>query len=202
MKTVVLLSGGVDSAVTLALATQRGDTCHTLTVDYGQQHRNELAAAKTIAEHYRVPHQTVTIDPRLFAASALTNQPELLPERIATQPDTTYVPARNTVLLALAVAYAETLGAARAAIGCNADDAAAYPDCRPNYITAFRDVITAGTTGYVWIDAPLLYHTKRETIQLAQQLGVPVELTWSCYTNSDTPCGVCGACQLRQAALT
>jgi 7-cyano-7-deazaguanine synthase len=185
----------------LALALRAGDTVRALTVDYGQQHRNELDAAARIADHYGIGYHIVRLDPILFAGSALTSQPETLPNHIATSPDTTYVPARNTVLLALAVAYAETTGARQVILGANADDAAAYPDCRPEYLTAFRDVVTEGTTGHVWINAPLLELSKREIVELATGLHIPIGKTWSCYRDGDQPCGRCGACQLRDKAL-
>jgi 7-cyano-7-deazaguanine synthase len=197
VKTVVLLSGGLDSAV--ALAMQRNTYLTTLTVDYGQRHIREVDAAADIAAHYQVPNLVVTVDPRLFGGSALTEHHAPLPDGAATAPDATYVPARNTVLLALAAAHAETLGARRIVIGANADDAGAYPDCRARYIQAFRDVLCEGTLGHVWVDAPLITTTKAEIIDLAHQLDVPIDRTWSCYAGGNEPCGRCGACQLREA---
>jgi 7-cyano-7-deazaguanine synthase len=110
------------------------------------------------------------------------------------------VPARNTVLLALGAARAEAIGAQNVAIGCNADDYNGYPDCRRKYIEAFRDVLTEGTVGHVWVSAPFLNLTKRAVKQLGEDLGVPAHLTWSCYQGGEQPCGKCGACITRGAA--
>lgn len=197
MKSVVLLSGGVDSAVALAL--HREAVVEALTVDYGQRHRKELWAAAAVAEHYQVRHMLTQVDPWLFSGSALTSGGPL-PTGPAAEPDSTYVPARNTVLLALAAARAEAVGATKVIIGANLDDAAGYPDCRPGYIEAMRDVLQQGTVGHVWVDAPLLYWPKARVLDCARELGVPLELTWSCYQGGDAPCGVCGACQLREVS--
>jgi 7-cyano-7-deazaguanine synthase len=197
MKTVVLLSGGLDSAVALAAQNEDFSQIEALTVDYGQRHHREIRAASDIASFYNVTHTVSRIDPILFKGSALTGTGPV-PARSATQPDSTYVPARNTVLLALAAARAESIGARTVVIGANADDANAYPDCRRGYIEAFRDVLQRGTLGHVWVQAPLLSMSKRDIIDRAQQLGVPVDLTWSCYVGGDQPCGQCGACQTRE----
>lgn len=189
MKTVVLLSGGLDSAVTLAMHPD----ADCLTVDYGQRHRREIDSARKVAAHYGAAHTVATVDPILFKGSALTDDIKV-PDGHAESPDATYVPARNTVLLALAAAYAESIGARKIVIGANADDAAGYPDCRSSYIQAFRDVLLQGTIGHVWVAAPLLGFTKVGVLALATELDVPVELTWSCYAGMDVPCGTCGAC--------
>lgn len=195
MKSVVLLSGGLDSAV--SLAAER-DAVEALTVDYGQRHIREIDAARQIAKYYNVPHTVVKLDPVLFGGSALTGDVDV-PDGAATEPDATYVPARNTVLLALAASRAETIGARCVVIGAHADDAAAYPDCRRQYIEAIRDVLSEGTVGHVWVKAPFLGYTKAEIVQLADDLGVPIELTWSCYRGEEEPCGTCGACVGRAA---
>ena len=192
---VVLLSGGIDSTVALALTLQTTRYVETLTVSYGQTHNKEIGAAHTIADHYQVGNTTITLDPILFAGSALTGFGGI-PDNHADNPDTTYVPARNTVLLALAAARAETLHMGRVVIGCNKDDAAGYPDCRRNYLEAFRDVLAQGTINNTWVSAPLLELTKPSIIKLAHHLNVPTHLTWSCYRGGDTPCGQCGACQV------
>lgn len=189
--TVVLLSGGLDSAVCLALEAKQVDC---LTVDYGQRHRKEIDAAANLADMYGARHTVIELDPRLFQGSALTGG-RPIPTGHAETPDATYVPARNTVLLALAAAYSESIGSRRIVIGANADDAGAYPDCGRKYLELFRDLLLAGTVGHVWVQAPLLGKTKSEVRQMAAGLGVPVELTWSCYAGNETPCGVCGACQ-------
>lgn len=195
MKTVVLLSGGLDSAVALALQLREDTEIRTLTVDYGQRHRREIDAAVAVAEHYRLGYHVAAVDPFLFRGSALTDNGGEVPHGHAENPDATYVPARNTVLLALGAAYAESVGAQRVVIGANLDDAAAYPDCRPSYLEAMRDVLQQGTVGHVWVHAPLLYWPKPRVVECARELRVPVELTWSCYVGGDDPCGVCGACQ-------
>lgn len=190
MKTIVLLSGGLDSAVALASSE---DVVEALTVDYGQRHRKEIGAAEKLAGHYNVPHTVASVDPVLFQGSALTTGGDL-PNTAAHSPDSTYVPARNTVLIALAAARAEAIGAQRVVVGCNADDAGGYPDCRPRYLAAFRDVLNEGTLGHVWVHAPLLYCTKARVMEMAEELNVPVGLTWSCYAGGNEPCGQCGAC--------
>jgi 7-cyano-7-deazaguanine synthase len=190
MKSLILLSGGLDSAVALALCDQ---PMEAMTFYYGQRHEKEVDAAKQIANHYNVPWGIAAIDPVVFGGSALTGHTEI-PDGHAESPDATYVPARNTVFLAMAAARAETIGARSIVIGANADDAAGYPDCRADYIEAYRDVLQQGTLGHIWIQAPLLWRSKADIIKLANELNVPVDLTWSCYRGSETPCGTCGAC--------
>lgn len=193
MKSVVLLSGGVDSTVSLHMARQRGDV-EALTVDYGQTHFREVDAAADVADFYNVPHCVVTVDSALFGGSALTGT-GAIPENHAEQPDATYVPARNSVLLALGAARAESIGANTVVIGANADDEAGYPDCRRKFIEAFRDVLQLGTINHVWVSAPLLAMTKKRIIDYATAHQVPVNLCWSCYRGGDSPCGHCGACK-------
>lgn len=200
MKSVVLLSGGLDSAVALAMQNVDFAGVHALTIDYGQRHQREITAASRIAEHYNVSHTIARIPPVLFRGSALTGTGPI-PAGPASTPDATYVPARNTVLLALAAAYAESIGARKIVIGCNADDAAGYPDCRPAYIEAYRDVLQTGTVGHVWVDAPLLMYAKHRVIATAHELDVPMRLTWSCYVGGEKPCGTCGACITREQAM-
>lgn len=199
MKTVVLLSGGLDSAVVLAMALRDGEVS-ALTIDYGQRHRREIESAKAVADYYAVPHLVAKVDPAVFGGSALTCDREV-PDGAAVEPDATYVPARNTVLLALATARAESIGARCIAIGANADDAGGYPDCRRKYLESFREVLLTGTVGHVWLTAPLLGYAKNDVVDLARQIGVPIELTWSCYRGGDDPCGTCGACELRNEAM-
>jgi 7-cyano-7-deazaguanine synthase len=194
VKTVVLLSGGLDSAVALAGCYEEGLVdIHTLTVDYGQRHVREIDAARALAKHYKVPHAYIEIDPILFSGSALTGGADV-PEGHADEPDATFVPGRNTVLIALATAYAESIGAGNIVIGANADDAGGYPDCRRKFIESYRDTISVGTDGKVWLHAPLLSMSKAEIVFESRRLGVPVNLTWSCYRGGETPCGRCGAC--------
>ncbi len=193
----VLLSGGVDSAVALALTLTNGGA-EALTVDYGQTHSREIVAAAAIADHYNVRHTVVTISGLRFD-SALTGLGDI-PEGHAEEPDATYVPGRNTILIALAASRAESSGSTRIVLGCNADDAAGYPDCRRDYLEAFKGVLLAGTVNHVWVTAPLLHMSKEQVVQAAKGLGVPLGLTWSCYRGGADPCGRCGACQSRQEA--
>lgn len=192
-KSVVLLSGGVDSTVALDMALKAGSDVTALSVNYGQVHSRELTAARQVAMHYAVRHIVANIDPILFAGSALTGDRDV-PDGHAESPDETYVPARNTVLLALAAARAESMGADRVVIGANADDQAAYPDCRRSYLEAFRDVLQLGTVNHVWVSAPLLGLTKREIFEYAAGNEVPIWLTYSCYRGGMEQCGSCGAC--------
>lgn len=189
----MLLSGGLDSA--LALALTAGDTVEALTVTYGQTHHREVEAAAAIAEHYDVAHTVVAVDPRLFDSALTGRRP--IPEGPAAEPDATYVPGRNTVLLALAASRAESRAAGRVVIGVNRDDADGYPDCRPAYLEAIGRVLALGTVNAVTIAAPCLELTKRQVVARARALEVPIGLTWSCYRGGPTPCGRCGACHLR-----
>lgn len=192
-KSVVLLSGGVDSTVALDMTVKSGSDVTALSVNYGQVHYRELTAARQIAMHYAVRHVVANIDPILFSGSALTGDRDV-PDGHAESPDETYVPARNTVLLALAAARAESIGADRVVIGANADDEAAYPDCRRTYLEAFRDVLQLGTVNHVWVSAPLLGMRKHQIIDYATANGVPLQLTYSCYRGGLEPCRSCGAC--------
>lgn len=194
MKSVVLLSGGLDSSVALAMAVRGGhQDVEALTVNYGQRHSREIHAAHSVARFFGVRQGLVDVSPSLFFGSALTNLSDM-PDGHATEPDSTYVPARNAVLLALAAARAESIGARNVIIGANAADNAGYPDCRHEFIDAYRRVLNLGTVGHVWISTPLISMSKADIWRLALELGVPVDLTWSCYRGGDEPCGRCGAC--------
>jgi len=207
---VVLLSGGLDSATTLAMAQSQGFDCYALTVDYGQRHRIELERASAIALYLSVAHRIVRADLRAFGGSALTadidvpEAPE--PEAIGREIPVTYVPARNTVLLALALAWAETLGARNLFIGANVRDYSGYPDCRPEFLEAFERVANLGTRAGLddgpsfRVHAPLLRLTKAEIILEGADLGVPFQLTHSCYDPDalGRACGLCDACILRR----
>ncbi len=210
MKAVILLSGGLDSSTVLYQASSDGYECYAISFDYQQRHRRELEAAKAIAHSVGVAaHQLVTFDLRQWGGSALTDDIDL-PQRsiseMAQNIPVTYVPARNTIFLSFALAYAETLGAERIYIGVNALDYSGYPDCRPDYIQAMQEVFRLGTKqgreGQASkIVAPLIHLKKTEIIQLGNQLGVPWEKTWSCYAGGDRACGVCDSCRLRLAAF-
>ena len=207
---VLLLSGGLDSTTLLALASAEGYAIHALTFRYGQRHAHEVSAAKRIAERYAVrEHVIADIDLRMFGGSALTSDAPVPKDR---QPDEmsagvpiTYVPARNTIFLSFALAWAEVLHAKDIFIGVNALDYSGYPDCRPEYIRAYERMANlatrAGTEEHVDISirTPLIDLTKRQIIELGQRLGVDYALTTSCYDPSadGAACGHCDACQLR-----
>jgi len=209
-RAVVLLSGGLDSATCLAIAREEGLEAHALTVAYGQRHARETEAAAGVAEHLgAVAHRVVTVDPGVFEGSALTGAGPVprdrAPAEMRDSIPVTYVPARNTVFLALALAWAETLGAAEIFIGANAVDYSGYPDCRPEYVEAFERLANLATRAAVEgevafrIRAPLMRLTKAEIIRKGHALGVDHGLTWSCYDPTPTgrPCGACDSCRLR-----
>ncbi len=212
MKAVILLSGGLDSSTVLYLAKSEGYDCYALSFDYQQRHRRELEAARTIATAVGVAaHQVVSFDLRLWGGSALTDDRVDLPQErdLAAMSESipvTYVPARNTIFLSFALAYAEAIGASRVYIGVNALDYSGYPDCRPDYIDAMRSVYRLGTKqgregDPIEIITPLIDLKKTEIIQLGDRLGVPWVDTWSCYSGDLVPCGVCDSCRLRLAAF-
>jgi 7-cyano-7-deazaguanine synthase len=194
MKAVVLLSGGVDSTVALGLMLERNLYCEALTIDYGQVNNLEIEAAKKVADYYGVLHKVVPISPLLFTGSALLGFGDI-PVGEPRRPDATYVPARNTVLLALAAARAEATQSDMVVIGANADDAVGYPDCRAEYLNAFRSVLRLGTVNQIWVSTPLLLKTKREVLELGREINAPLSLTYSCYRGAEVQCGECGACQ-------
>lgn len=201
---VVLLSGGMDSAVALAEARAAGFACHALSLDYGQRHAAELAAARRVATALgATEHRIVALDLRAFGGSALTSDLPV-PESPTTGIPITYVPARNTVLLALALAWAETLGAEDIFIGVNAVDYSGYPDCRPAFIAAFEQLARlatkAGVEGTPFrIHTPLIALSKAEIVRRGLALGVDFSLTVSCYQAdaAGLACGRCDACRLR-----
>ncbi|WP_315786398.1 7-cyano-7-deazaguanine synthase QueC [Fischerella sp. JS2] len=212
MKAVILLSGGLDSSTVLYQALADSCECYAISFDYQQRHKRELHSALAIAKTAGVvQNQIVTFDLRQWGGSALTDDTIDLPqkrslEEMSQNIPVTYVPARNTIFLSFALAYAETIAAERVYIGINALDYSGYPDCRPDYIQAMQEVFRLGTKQgregkVITIVAPLLNLKKTEIIQLGNKLGVPWELTWSCYAGGDIACGVCDACQLRLAAF-
>ncbi len=212
---VLLLSGGLDSTTLLARVTQQGYTVNALTFRYGQRHEIEIDRARRIAEHYAVARHVVTaIDLRLFGGSALTSN-EVVPKdqgavTIAQGIPVTYVPARNTIFLAFALAWAEVLGAFDIFIGVNARDYSGYPDCRPEYIRAFEALANLATragvdgAGRFAIRAPLIELGKRQIIELGRSLGVDYGMTLSCYDPAPdgTACGMCDACTLRRRGFS
>ena len=211
-RAVVLLSGGLDSATTLAIAISQGFQCTALSFDYGQRHVREMQAAEAIAKFYNIQrHVTQKIDLRAFGGSALTADIAVPKDRGETRNSKletrnipiTYVPARNTIFLSFAVGLAEVTGAADIFLGVNAVDYSGYPDCRPAFVEAFERVANLGTRAACFkIHAPLMQMSKAEIIRTGTQLGVPYELTHSCYDPSgDKCCGHCDSCLIRLAGF-
>ena len=203
-RAVVLLSGGLDSVTCLADARFRGFECHTLAIDYGQRHRAELEASRVMSEaHAAASHRVVTIDLRAIGGSALTDDIEV-PTSPTEGIPVTYVPARNTVFLSIALGLAETLGAQAIFIGVNAVDYSGYPDCRPEFIEAFsrlaRVATKAGVEGdVIALETPLINLTKSQIIQHGLALDVDYSVSISCYQADDQgrACGVCDSCRIR-----
>lgn len=204
-KAVVLLSGGLDSATTLALARAEGRTCYALTFDYGQRHRVELDAARRVAQSLGiVDHRRVPLDLSWMGGSALTDRSIAVPTTPAPGIPVTYVPARNTVFLSIALGWAEVLGAQDIYIGANAVDYSGYPDCRPEYLRAFENLANLGTRAGVEgrgfrIHAPLVSLRKVEIIRTGIRLGVDYRQTVSCYDPDEQgrACGSCDSCRFR-----
>jgi 7-cyano-7-deazaguanine synthase len=203
---VVLLSGGLDSTTVLAAATAQGRDCYALTIQYGQRHAAELVAAQRIAKIYQVREQRMaSVDLGQFGGSALTDPTIPVPETATDAIPVTYVPARNTVFLSLALAWAEVLEADEIHLGVNALDYSGYPDCRPAFIDAFTALANVATKRGIGgqgvrIETPLLQLSKAEIIALGASLGVDYALTVSCYqaTEEGLACGRCAACRLRR----
>ena len=213
-RAVVLLSGGLDSATTLAFAREAGFECYALTVRYGQRHAVEIEAARRVAQAMGVAHHVeLDIDLRAFGGSALTSDGPVPKDRtdqaMAHGIPVTYVPARNTVFLALSLAWAETLGAFDIWIGVNCVDYSGYPDCRPEYLRSFEALANLATRagvedeGRFRIHAPLLTLTKEQIIERGRALHVDYALTHSCYDPSPEglSCGRCDACRIRRSAF-
>ena len=204
-KAVVLVSGGLDSSTVLALALQQGYRCYTLSFDYGQRHRSELEAAKRVSELMKVEeHKIVRLDLGTIGGSALTDSTIDVPEHETAGIPVTYVPARNTVFLSIALGWAEVLEADTIFLGVNAVDYSGYPDCRPEYISSFESMANlatrAGLEGNkLSIQAPLIDMTKGEIISAGASLGVDYSQTVSCYQASieGLACGKCDSCRLR-----
>lgn len=209
-KAIVLLSGGLDSATVLAIARNQAFQCHALSVDYGQRHQSELTAAQNVARSLGVhAHQTIRLDLAVFGGSALTDQSIEVPvagENIGIP--ITYVPARNTIMLSLALAWAETLDCQDIFIGVNAVDYSGYPDCRPEYIQAFEKMANLATKAaiegkQITVHAPLISLSKKEIIGKGLALGVDYSLTVSCYQADvmEQACGRCDSCRIRRAGF-
>jgi 7-cyano-7-deazaguanine synthase len=200
MKSVVLLSGGIDSTVALAMSLRDGVDCAlAVTFNYGQAHWwRESCASSSIAGHYDVAHKTVDIRECLPAASALTGTGQI-PTEHADRVDATFVPGRNLVMLSVGVSIAASVGAGIVIIGANAADDAGYPDCRPAFIDAVDESARLAYRIGVW--APLLRMSKRQVVDRGVWLDAPLQLTWSCYRGGDEPCNQCGACESRNEAM-
>ncbi len=204
-KSVVLLSGGLDSATVLALAAASGSACYALTFDYGQRHRVELEAARRVATALNaIEHRVVNLDIGWMGGSALTDKSIPVPQAPSTGIPVTYVPARNTVFLSIALAWAEVLGAPEIYIGANAVDYSGYPDCRPEFIHSFEQLANLATRRGVegsgfHVYAPLMHLRKHEIIRAGVRLGVDYSLTVSCYAPdaAGKACRQCDACRLR-----
>jgi len=208
-RAVVLLSGGLDSATTAAIARAEGYEAHCLTVDYGQRHRAELAAAVRVAQALgAASHKVLSVDLTAVGGSALTDRGIAVPEAPTQGIPVTYVPARNTILLALALAWAEVLGAQDIFFGANAVDYSGYPDCRPEYMRAFEALANLATRAAVEgrrlaLHTPIIDLSKAEIIRRGTALGVDYGLTVSCYQpgKDGLACGRCDACRLRRAGF-
>ncbi len=207
-KAVVLLSGGLDSSTCMAIAKRDGYEVYALSFDYGQRHDRELESARAIAEHFGAKeHIIMKTDLDRIGGSALTDDSIDVPENrdeehMSDEIPVTYVPARNTILLSYALAYAEVKDCDAIYIGANALDYSGYPDCRPEYYRAFEEVARLGTKRGVEgrpieIKYPLIDMSKADIIRTGMELGVPYELTWSCYKGGEKACGVCDSCKLR-----
>ncbi len=209
-KAVVLLSGGLDSATTLAIAREQGFACYCLSIDYGQRHRAELAAAACVAAAQgAAEHRVVKLDLATFGGSALTDKNIAVPvDGVQPGIPVTYVPARNTIMLSLALAWAEVLDARNIFFGANAVDYSGYPDCRPEYMRAFETMANLATKAAIegrrlTLHTPIIDLTKAQIIQRGSALGVDYALTVSCYQADDDgrACGRCDSCRLRRAGF-
>jgi 7-cyano-7-deazaguanine synthase len=206
---LVVLSGGLDSTVCMALAAREsaGAPLVALTFDYGQRHRTELDRAAGVAGHFRSDHLVVELDTTAWGGSALTDRSIEIPVSGADDGiPSTYVPARNSIFLSVALGVAEARDLDAVWIGVNAIDYSGYPDCRPEFIEAFRGVASTGQKRGVEGDpvdirTPLIASTKAEIVRMGLDLAAPLALTWSCYQGGETPCGVCDACRLRAAGF-
>lgn len=203
---VVLLSGGLDSMVTAALAIEQGFTVHAVTIDYGQRHRRELAAASAIADKLGVErHLQLELDMRSIGGSALTDEIDVPKSGVGDAIPVTYVPARNLVFLSLCVAVAEAAGSTDVFIGVNALDYSGYPDCRPEFIASFMKTAQLGTKsgvegGAFTVHAPLQHMTKADIARECDRLGLDPSMSWSCYDPGEAgqACGLCDSCRLRK----
>ncbi|MBU8905241.1 7-cyano-7-deazaguanine synthase QueC [Desertibacillus haloalkaliphilus] len=204
-KAVIVLSGGLDSTTCMGIAKEKGYELYPVTFQYGQRHDREVEQAKKVADYYNVnEHRLVDISfLNQIGGSALTDSSIDVPTEAAEgEIPSTYVPARNMIFLSLASAYAEVIGAEAIYIGVSAVDFSGYPDCRPEFIESMNQTVNLATKqgatgGKLQIETPLIHLTKRETVEEGLRLGVPYQLTTSCYNGEETACGECDSCQLR-----
>ncbi|MGE4274773.1 MAG: 7-cyano-7-deazaguanine synthase QueC [Candidatus Methanomethylophilaceae archaeon] len=205
-RAVALLSGGLDSTTVLAMALEAADSVTALSFVYGQRHGRELDSARAVAAHYGVEHVVTTLDLGMFDSS-LTRWDQDIPTeretgRMADEIPSTYVPARNLIMLSVAAGLCESIGADRIYIGANAVDYSGYPDCRPSFFQAFEEVLRQGTKSGVngrpiSVATPILSWSKAEIVREATRLQAPLHLTWSCYAGGEKACGRCDSCRLR-----
>ena len=208
-KSIVLLSGGMDSATALSIAKSKRLSCYALTINYGQKHSTEIEKAKLIANHFQViEHKIIEIDLTAFGGSALTDKSIDIPEKESQGIPVTYVPARNTIMMSLAMAWAESIDCSDIFIGVNAVDYSGYPDCREEYISSFQKMANLATKkavegDLVKIHTPLIKLSKKEIILKGIELGVDYSLTISCYqvSSEGLACGKCDSCRLRKAGF-
>jgi 7-cyano-7-deazaguanine synthase len=206
---VVLLSGGLDSSTALAIARERGHALYAISIGYGQRHAREIEASRRLAAHFGCrEHRVLALDPAGFSGSALTSPDVAVPldrseAEIGTGIPPTYVPARNLIFLSLATGYAEVVGADDIYLGINALDYSGYPDCRPEFLDAFAGAANLATKAgtqdgrTLRFHAPLIAMSKADIVREGTRLGVPWQLTWSCYLGGERACGRCDSCQLR-----
>ncbi|HGY5551498.1 MAG TPA: 7-cyano-7-deazaguanine synthase QueC [Prochlorococcus sp.] len=207
--TIALLSGGLDSATAAALAIEAGQKVIGLSFDYGQRHRKELQAADALAAHMGLTeHHVINVNLGSWGGSSLTDLTQTVPSEGVVDGviPNTYVPGRNTVFIAIGLSLAEARNANRLVLGINAMDYSGYPDCRPDYLKAYQTLADlankAGREGHgIKLWAPLIDWNKKQIVQEALRLGVPIDKTWSCYSGRDQSCGVCDSCRIRDAAL-
>ncbi|MDR1404516.1 MAG: 7-cyano-7-deazaguanine synthase QueC [Candidatus Methanoplasma sp.] len=204
-KAVVLLSGGLDSAVTLAIALSEGNDITAVSFRYGQRHTKELRSAEAVCFHYGIRHCIIDIDLSSFRSALTDSSLDVPSDREGNPGDeipVTYVPARNIIFLSIAAGICESIDADAIYIGANAIDYSGYPDCRPEFFESFRDMLAKGTKAgaegrAVEVMTPIIDFTKADIVRKGKELNVPLELTWSCYNGGDRACGRCDSCRLR-----
>jgi len=202
-RAVCLISGGMDSFVSAAIAKKKGYEIFCLTVNYNQKARKEIEASKKIAKFLKCERHLILNFDFSWVKSALTKRKIKIPEKSKNKIPPTYVPARNTILLSISLAYAETIDAEVIFTGVNSVDYSGYPDCRPIFIKSFQKLVDVATKktvegGKIKIEAPLLYLSKGEIVKKGIELGLDFSITWSCYRNTKKPCGKCDSCRLRE----